>query len=206
MTRIELFDEIINNPWKLTNELLRLLILPLSVFYSLLTISKYDFTWKLYGLPIFQINKKSRVLLGKRMELRSSAYSNPLTPYNKVTLSTRSKNSLLTIGDDFAMTGGSVICATTITIGNRVKVGANVVIMDTDFHPIRFQDRKANINNGKTAPIIIEDDVFIGTGTIILKGTTLGKGSVIGAASVVTKDVEPNSIYAGNPARKITKI
>ena len=48
--------------------------------------------------------------------------------------------------------------------------------------------------------IIIEDDVWIGTGAIILKGVTVGEGAIIAAGAVVTKDVPPYSIYGGNPA------
>ena len=53
------------------------------------------------------------------------------------------------------------------------------------------------------ADVIIEDDVWIGAGTIILKGVTIGEGSVIGAGSVVTKSTKPYSVNAGNPCRLI---
>lgn len=53
------------------------------------------------------------------------------------------------------------------------------------------------------ADIVIEDDVWIGAGSIILKGVTVGEGSVIGAGSVVTKDVPPYAVVAGNPAKVI---
>jgi acetyltransferase-like isoleucine patch superfamily enzyme len=51
--------------------------------------------------------------------------------------------------------------------------------------------------------IVIEDDVWIGLGSIVLSGVKIGIGSIIAAGSVVTKDVEPYSIYGGNPAKKI---
>ena len=56
---------------------------------------------------------------------------------------------------------------------------------------------------GKKVKIIIEDDVWVGLGSILLSGVKIGEGSIIAAGSVVTKDVESYSIYAGNPARKI---
>ena len=57
-----------------------------------------------------------------------------------------------------------------------------------------------------SAPVVIQDDVFIGARSIILKGVTVGAGSVIGAGSVVTSDVESNTVVAGNPARWIKNI
>jgi acetyltransferase-like isoleucine patch superfamily enzyme len=84
-------------------------------------------------------------------------------------------------------------------------VGANSVIVDTDFHPISPEDRILNPNEGKTADVIIEDDVFIGMNCLILKGVTIGRGSLIGAGSVVIKDVPPGMIVAGNPAEPVRK-
>lgn len=57
---------------------------------------------------------------------------------------------------------------------------------------------------GLQQQIVIEDDVWVGYGAIVLSGVTLGKGSIVAAGSVVTHDVEPYAIYGGNPARKIT--
>ena len=58
----------------------------------------------------------------------------------------------------------------------------------------------------KSLPIVIGDDVFIGARCIITKGVTIGNGAVIGAGSVVTRDVPPNTIVAGNPARIVKQI
>ena len=58
----------------------------------------------------------------------------------------------------------------------------------------------------KCAPVVIEDNVFIGARCIILKGVTIGENSVVGAGSVVTKSIPANEIWAGNPAKFIRKI
>jgi hypothetical protein len=107
---------------------------------------------------------------------------------------------------NFAMTGGTICAAERITIKNNVAVGANTTIIDTDFHPLDPQVRRLRPQDARTAPILIEDDVFIGMNSLILKGVTIGKGSVVGAGSIVTKDVPPGVIVAGNPARIVREL
>ena len=80
-------------------------------------------------------------------------------------------------------------------------IGSGCIITDTDSHPIRWQDRLDNPNSTVSKPIVIEDNVFIGARSIILKGVTIGFGSVVGAGSVVSKDVPKNVIVCGNPAK-----
>jgi len=84
-----------------------------------------------------------------------------------------------------------------IQIGNSVSISANVTILTSDHDPDcpRF--------SGRTAGVIIDDGTFIGTGAIILKGVHIGTGAIVGAGSVVTHDIPPAEIWAGNPARKI---
>jgi acetyltransferase-like isoleucine patch superfamily enzyme len=104
------------------------------------------------------------------------------------------------------MTGGSLCAAQKIIIGDRVIIGANSTIIDTDFHPLQGDNRRTHPQEAATAPVIIEDDVFIGMNCLILKGITLGKGCVVGAGSVVTRDVPPEMIVGGNPAKVIGKV
>ena len=66
-------------------------------------------------------------------------------------------------------------------------------------HPLDATERRKGVATG--APIVIEDDVWIGTGSIILPGVKIGKGAVVAAGSVVTKDVEAFTVVAGNPAK-----
>jgi len=75
-------------------------------------------------------------------------------------------------------------------------------ISDADWHGI--YDRAEPVGN--TKPIVLEDNVWIGDSAIICKGVTIGKNSIIGAGAVVTKEVPPNCIYAGNPARLVKKL
>ena len=193
-------------PWKARNEIERLLLIPfawMSLRFAGVTIGT---GWQCYGLPIIQKHRDSTLTIGANAKFRSTIRSNPLGPNHACILSTRTQSAVLTIGDDFGMTGGSIVCEERVTLGNRVFIGANTIITDTDFHPLDPITRNSDPLNGKTAPIVIEDDVFIGMQTLILKGVTLGAGSVIGAGSVVTGDIPAGMIAAGNPAKIIRPV
>ncbi len=86
-----------------------------------------------------------------------------------------------------------------IEIGNNVQIGPHVSII-TNNHDINDRDVL------RCKSVVIEDGVWIGAGATILPGVHIGKNAVIGSAAVVTKDVEENSIVAGNPARLIRKL
>lgn len=191
-------------PWKAGNEIRRLLILPLA-WWALRGLQLGP-GWRCYGLPIIQRHRRSRIRIGRGMNLRSAAMSNPLGPNHPVIISARRPGASLIIGDDFGMTGGSLICDESIAIGNRVWVGANAVIADTDFHPLDAALRRVRPLAAKTAPITIADDVFIGMNAIILKGVHVGEGAVIAAGSVVSRDVPPGTVAAGSPARIVRKV
>lgn len=125
------------------------------------------------------------------------------------------------IGSWFFLGPGSLVWSSDpegIRIGNRVLVSANVLIHDTNSHPIdaneRFAQTRAIFATGHprdipsidSAPVTIGDDVWIGFGATILKGVTIGEGAIIGARAVVTRDVPPYTVVAGNPAIEIRKV
>jgi len=110
----------------------------------------------------------------------------------------------IAIGDDTAMSGAVLYGRENITIGRNCLLGANSRIFTTDFHPLRAQDRLArNTEAISSAPVVLEDVVWIGADVIILKGVTIGRGSVIAAGSIVTKDIPPGVLAGGVPARVI---
>jgi acetyltransferase-like isoleucine patch superfamily enzyme len=100
------------------------------------------------------------------------------------------------------MSGCSITTINRIVIGNRVLIGSGALILDNDAHALLPTDRQ-NKKYPENAPVIIGDDVFIGSRAIVLKGVNVGNGAVIGAGAVVVKDVPPNSIVGGNPAAVI---
>jgi hypothetical protein len=162
--------------------------------------------WRVFGRPILQKHRGSRIALGDGLTLRSWPRSNPLAPTHPVVLSTRSAQAEIVIGDDCGFTGTTLVADASIRIGNRVLVGGNASIVDTDFHPLTPEGRLEDINAGTSRPIEIGDDVFIGMNSLILKGVTVGDGSVVGAGSVVSRDVPPHTIVAGNPATVVKEL
>ena len=95
-----------------------------------------------------------------------------------------------------------------VTIGNNCLLANGVMVFDNDGHPVDYQKRRDNLPVDKKdiEPVIVEDDVWIGTKSIILKGVRIGARSIIGAGAVVVQDVPPGSVAAGNPAKVIKEL
>jgi acetyltransferase-like isoleucine patch superfamily enzyme len=103
----------------------------------------------------------------------------------------------LKIGDRSYITANSkLIVKSDVEIGSGCAISWDVQLMDTDFHHIAAGARN-------TQKITIGNDVWIGSRAMILKGVTIGDGAVIAAGAVVTKDVAPRQVVAGNPARVV---
>ena len=98
--------------------------------------------------------------------------------------------------------GVRIMAAKKITIGDSCMIAHGAYISDADWHGI--YDRSEPVGNA--LPVVLEDNVWIGDSAIICKGVRIGKNSIVGAGSVVTKDVPPNSIFAGNPAKLVKTI
>lgn len=125
----------------------------------------------------------------------------------------------IAVGHDCYIGAGTRIWSSVeIRIGDRVLVSHNVDIHDNDAHPL---DAAARHNHFKTivrdghpigsAPfaekaVHIEDDAWIGFNAAVLKGVRIGRGAIVAAHSVVTKDVAPGVVVAGNPAREVHRL
>ena len=81
-----------------------------------------------------------------------------------------------------------------------------MLITDTDAHPMDYMARRSSNEGTKSAPVVIEDDVWGGAHCIILKGVTIGARSIIGAGSVVTNSIPADCVAAGNPCRVIKSL
>jgi acetyltransferase-like isoleucine patch superfamily enzyme len=122
----------------------------------------------------------------------------------------------ITIGDHcFVGEDAQIWSAAKIEIGSRVFIAHGVNIHDTNSHPLSARlrhvqfarpddpERTVALEAVRSAPVFIQDDVWIGFNAVILRGITIGKGAVVAAASVVTTDVAPFTIVAGHPARVV---
>lgn len=122
----------------------------------------------------------------------------------------------ISIGDRCYIGASHLVCHSGITIGNDVIISWGVTIVDHDSHSLDWELRKNDVTDwglGKKdwtgvsiKPVFIQNKVWIGFGVSILKGVTVGDGAVIGARAVVTRDVPPYTVVAGNPARIIRNL
>jgi len=108
----------------------------------------------------------------------------------------------LEIGDQVYINYGCSIGATQLVrIGSRCNIGTYCIMMDNDYHSLEPERRN---EMPPSAPIILEENVWLGARVIVLRGVRIGANSVIGAGSVVSKDIPPRSVAVGVPA-KVTR-
>jgi acetyltransferase-like isoleucine patch superfamily enzyme len=156
-----------------------------------------------YGRARLHRTVGSRIMIGDHCEFRSAPWSNWAGIDRACMLSTLQPNAVLSIGSNSGFSGTVIAAAESITICDRVLCGVNSAIMDTDWHGLLPEERAAR---GQSAPVLIEDDVWIGAGVLVLKGVTIGHGTVVAAGSVVTRSLPPLVIAGGNPARVIREL
>lgn len=106
------------------------------------------------------------------------------------------EGATLNLGSGYINNNATIDCFDSITIGHGVAISSGVTIRDSDNHAI-------NGNTRISAPIFIEDHVWIGLNATILKGVRIGQGAVVAAGAVVTADVPENSLVGGVPAKVI---
>jgi acetyltransferase-like isoleucine patch superfamily enzyme len=121
------------------------------------------------------------------------------------------------LGDNCSLSEYSrIVAAKRIKIGNRVMIAHNVNILDNISHPLNASERHRDFiehysigmqpHDLKAEEILIEDDVWIGFNTSIMKGVKVGRGAIIGANSIVTKDIDAWTVNVGNPIRVVRRM
>ena len=160
---------------------------------------------RLAGAPIVELASPSSIDIGARVVLTSASRSTALGVSHPVVLRTLFPGASIVIGPDTGISGASICAAMSVSIGARCLIGADVMIFDTDFHPLEASGRRHAPIPTPTADdgVSIGNDVFIGARSVILKGSRIGDGAVIGAGSVVRGEIPPGAVAAGNPASVI---
>jgi acetyltransferase-like isoleucine patch superfamily enzyme len=137
-----------------------------------------------------KVEGTGRISIGNRVSIWSHIRTTQLSA---------GKNALLYIGDHTFINTGVIISARKeVRIGKNCQIANEVIIMDNDFHGVSDRNKPE-----APQPVIIHDDVWLATRCILLKGITIGKGAVVAAGAVVTKDVPPDTLVGGVPARFI---
>lgn len=196
----------VNAPWKVLNHLLRVLAFPGIRLYFAFHGVAWGKGWEIFGLPLVQRYRGSRIAIGDYLQMRNWFTTNPLGVNHRSVLATWAYDAEIEVGHYARLTGTTLCAQTGVYIGDRVRIGANSKVVDTDFHPLDVVERRRDPKAGKSSPIVIEDDVFIGMSALILKGSHIGTGSVIGAGSVVAGEIPAGVVIAGNPARIVREL
>lgn len=167
---------------------------------------------KSFRVHFFCKNSNARVKIGKDCILKNEIIFEGL-------------NGKVSIGEKtFINKDTKIMSINNVKIGNFVTMSFGVMIYDHDSHSLDYRERQNDINKiletsslsndienknwafVKSAPVVIEDNVWIGFQAAILKGVTIGEGAIVAAKAVVTKNVPAWSVVAGNPARVVKEI
>lgn len=160
--------------------------------------------WRAQGMHIgaattftrMEIRWPHKVFLGDRVSLEHDVYFNDPGPY--------SENFGIRIGDGtFIGTGCEFNISTGLTIGPACLIAAGSRFVDHDHGTATSAIMKGQVETA--SPIVLGSDVWIGANTVVLKGVSIGNGAIVAAGSVVTRSVEPYSIVAGIPARRLSE-
>jgi len=160
------------------------------------------------GRAILSQERPGSLRIGDRVVIVSRSWATALGVSRPVILRCLTQQAFIEIGDDCGLSGTVICAAKSVSVGKRCLLGADVTIFDTDFHPHEYENRRYAAPDWEqiSAPVTIEDDVFIGTGAVIQKGVTIGRGSIVAAHSIVTRSVPPMSVVGGNPAKLLRRL
>ena len=145
---------------------------------------------RVYGRP-FMLNR-GRIHIGDRFQQFNGTVRSELVTQ---------EGGVIDIGNRVFLNYGTSLSAHhRITIGSGCQIASYVCMMDNDYH------RAGDLTKpGESAPIVLEDNVWLAVRVIVLKGVTIGCNAVVGAGSVVTKDIPPNCLAAGVPAKVVRR-
>jgi acetyltransferase-like isoleucine patch superfamily enzyme len=152
------------------------------------------------------VKNTGNIRIGENVKINSKMSANPIGGDSKMIL-VCTNGGMIEICDGAGLSNSCLYATQSIFVGKQVMVGGGTKVYDTNFHSVNSNFRLMNPDPDIIrAAVVIKDKAFIGGHCIILKGVTIGENSVVGAGSVVTKDIPPNQVWAGNPAHFIKNI
>jgi acetyltransferase-like isoleucine patch superfamily enzyme len=157
--------------------------------------STFVTNWTPYYQKRFRYFGKQLKITGRIVVLGNVSVGDYVMLANETKLMALERGAIV-MGNNIYVASATISSTLRIELGNDVVVSPQTLIVDHDGYGL---DNKIALEK----PVRIGNHVFIGVRATILKGVTVGDNSVIGAGAVVTKDVEPNTIVGGNPAKKI---
>lgn len=181
----------------------RVIQLPRIVLYRLISTNSIEGSPRCYQ----PVQSEGMGLVSIQSDVKFGAFPSPLFLSTHVYLEARNKSACIVIGSGTWINNNFCAIAefTSISIGQNCRIGANVEILDSDFHGTKVEDRGVSLPEW-AKPVQVGDNVFIGSNVKIMKGVTIGNGSIIANGSLVSKDVPANVIAGGNPAKVIKVI
>ncbi len=164
-------------------------------------------SFKCFGIPYIHISMNASCSIGSNLVMNNGSKYSDSGVGGVCRIEVRD-SAVLEIGDNVGMSDVTITCHEKITIGNNVLLGVGCQLRDTDNHSLNPADwlNGNDWKNKRSKPISIGDNVFIGGYSFILKGVKIGDNSIVGAGSIVTTNIPPNEIWAGNPAKFIKRV
>ena len=162
---------------------------------------------KVKNKPLVNILDGSSLVIGDNVTLNSKNSKYHVNMFAPVKIYADKIGAKISIGNNTRIHGSCLHAYESIEIGDNCLIAANCQIFDGSGHDTLLNDPSKRIStNGSIKPIIIGNDCWIGSSTIILPGTKLGNNCVVAAGSVVNGNFEDNSLVGGNPAKFIKLI
>jgi acetyltransferase-like isoleucine patch superfamily enzyme len=149
----------------------------------------------IHGFPRIVRKPGAAIRIGPGVTINASCWSNAHNDGRRTVLFA-GPSALIDLRENCGLSSSRIIAYEKILIGESSLIGAGSLICDSDMHEIPLGSE----NPVRVSPISIGCKVFLGANTTVLKGVTIGDGAVIGASSVVTGEIPPGTIAAGNPA------
>lgn len=179
----------------------------LTTYCARLTLWRYGVTTgnKFKSLGLIRCINRGKLIIGNNVTINSGALGN-FVGGDRRTNFWVGPHGTLEIDDNVGISNSTIIARSSIRIHNHTLIGGGCDIYDNDFHELHAIDRLNRTKKISMAPIEIGPHAFVGAHTIVLKGVKIGEGAVVGAGSLVTQDIPPYEVWAGQPARCIKKL